>query len=245
MKGYIWFREGLSGHFLKAVLSGSKEPGKFRMDPWYPGIYDSRQDTSDDWLKCGHRLPTYQSFDFVLQILVRQKIYHAIYNVFHKKLLIEQIVPEQYKNWRSNMPFWYDKAFYNIQDYFQKFTQEANASTHSDIVEFDQLLDAEYLNQLSLRYLGKPLQDRSYVVVQEYAQQQLNVELPYHGTDMAEILDTLPDDKINNSPWFAAYAIYKFEYNNNLAESQRRWSIDAITKPIDKQFLLEISQQYN
>jgi len=61
---------------------------------------------------------------------------------------------------------------------------------------------------------------------------------------MQEIVDPISDLQFEQSPWFAAYCLFKFEKNNLLAESQRLWTIDSVTSPIDKKFLLSIEHQY-
>jgi hypothetical protein len=248
MKTFILFREGLSGHYLKSILTGEKTSGKFRMDPWWPGIYDVDRNKHNNIkdsspMQCGHNLPDEQ-FDLTLVILVNRKIYQAIYNNFYKKMLIEEF-ESNYNQWQNNLLFWYDKIYYNIKQYYDLYQQDRVANQILDIVDFDQLLDVEYLDHISTKYFNCSLSDHSRTLAQEYASHQLNIDLTLDGNSMEEILDPIPDSKFQESPWFSAYAIFKFEKNNGLDESQRQWSIDNISQPMDRKFLIDISQKYN
>lgn len=244
MNAFILFKEGLSGHYLKSILNGEETPGKFRMDPWWPGMGATKPPFDWSPVQCGHVSPNHP-VDLVLVILVRQRLYQAIYNVFYKKFLVEQCTPEEYANWQSNLPLWYDRAFYNIRDYYQIFRQNTEQNQNPNIVEFDRLLDPEYVESVSLKYFDRPLTEAARRLITEYASHQLDIELTIDGSSMEEIVAPIPDARFQQSPWFASYAIFKFETNNGLTESQRKWSIDAVTQVIDRQYLLNLSQQYN
>jgi hypothetical protein len=249
MKTLIIFREGLSGHYFKSLVDDLPVDVNFRMDPWYPGIYDQKtrpEDRVNEDCVCLHNAdPVYeQQFDLVLNILVNQKIYHAIYNIFFKKFLIEDIDPEQYKNWKSNLSFWYDKSFYNIKEYYSLLTSDWNNSQYANKINFDNLLDVQYIEAIFKQYYNRKLTDNIVSIVAQYRAKQLEIVLTRDGKTMEEILAVVPDEKFNQSPWFASYCIFKYETNNNLKESQRLWSIDTVDKPIDKKFLLAIADKY-
>lgn len=248
MKTFILFREGLSGNYLKSVLNGEKTSGKFRMDPWWPGIYKIDRSApivcnNSDLVQCGHSIFN-EPVDQTLVILVNRKIYQAIYNNFYKKILIEEF-KNDYSTWQDNLIFWYDKIYYNIKQYYELYQQDRITNQISNVIEFDRLLDVEYLDSISIKYLNRTLSDHSRTLAQEYARYQLNIDLTHKGNSMEEILSPIPDLKFQESPWFSAYAIFKFEKNNCLDESQRQWSIDNISRPMDREFLINISKQYN
>jgi hypothetical protein len=76
------------------------------------------------------------------------------------------------------------------------------------------------------------LNDNQRALIKNYAQLQLQVELADDNTtSMQEILAPISDDMLLQNPWFWAYAVFKFERNNNLTEEQRLWSVDAIKSP--------------
>lgn len=248
MKTLIVFREGLSGHYLKALIDDLPVDIHFRMDPWYPGIYEERkrpiQETDN---VCTHHFPDAtreQQFNLVLHILADQKIYHAIYNNFFKKFLIEDADPEQYKNWKGNLAWWYDKAFYNIKEYYFLSTLDQENSTCTNIVNFDELLDEQYLEVFFKQYYNRTLSDNMKLIIKQYRNAQLPISLTREGSSMQEIVDPIPDKEFDHSPWFASYCIFKYEINNGLQEDQRLWSIDTVCQAIDKKFLLNLQYQY-
>jgi hypothetical protein len=247
MKTLIFFREGLSGHYLKSLVDDVPAKVNFRMDPWYPGIYIEKNQTSHvpDCV-CMHNadLTFEQQFNLVLIILVNKKIYHAIYNNFFKKFLVEDANPDQYKNWKDNLSFWYDKSFYNIKEYYILLTLDQKNNKYENVVDFDEILNEQYLQEFFKRYFNRELSDNMRSIIKQYSVNQLEIELTREGTTMREIIDPIPDNKFNCTPWFASYCIFKYETNNNLKETQRLWSIDDINYPIDKKFLLDIQNKY-
>lgn len=247
MKTLIWFREGLSGHYLKSLVDDRDTKVSFRMDPWWPGLYDRPMSANwhDDCL-CLHPIPNFDSsnFDLVLTVLAHKKIYHAAYNVFYKKLLVEQQLLDQHQQWQSDMVSWYDRAFYNIDEYVRLFSNDAAQNTNANVVNFDHMLDEEYIEQIFKQFFDRSMSSNMRSIVQQYKQKQLILDLSREQTSMKDIVDAVPDQYFLDSPWFAAYCIYKFENNNQLHESQRCWSINTIRQPIDRIFLLDISSQY-
>jgi hypothetical protein len=249
MKTLIIFREGHGGHFLKALINNKPVEAKFRMDPWYPRIYNEPlKDFDYGNCVCLHQSPgsDYEKkFDLVLTILPSQKIYHAIYNIFFKKVLIEQFTNKEYQDWRNNLLFWYDKTYYNIRDYVDRINQDTSNNRYSNVIDFDQIINEEYISKVFQQYFNVDLSDTQKTLIQQYKDKQLNIQLTIDGKSMSEIVDPIPDNYFVETPWFASYCIYKFERNNGLSESQRLWSINTVTSIIDKKFLLNLENQYH
>lgn len=248
MRTLIIFREGLSGNYFKSLIDDVPVNVNFRMDPWTPGLYNKNQPMvkSNDNCVCMHTTdPLYeQQFDVVLNILADQKIYHAIFNNFFKKFLIEDIDPEQYKNWKNALPLWYDKAFYNIKEYYKLLSMDQQNSQYKNKIKFDNLLEVQYIEEVFDKYYNRKLTDNMLSIIKQYREKQLDIELSRGGNDMETIVENIPNERFDQSPWFASYCIFKYETNNGLQESQRLWSIDTVTSPIDKKFLLEIKDKY-
>lgn len=249
MKTIIFFREGLGGHYLKSLIDDSTNPMKFRVDPWYPGLYYHKKFVVEDCVCLHKHLVDWQklsaSFDLVLTIQVQKKIYHAIYNNFYKKFLIENPhLQQDFKNWSQNCTFWYDVTYYNLKEYYGLYQQDLAENTFQNIIDFDNILQVDYIEHIIKKYLGKDLTHNMRRIVSEYAALQLRYDLSGSETDMQDIIRVIPDTEFEESPWFASYCIFKYETSNNLSESQREWSIDSVSTPIDKKFLLEISAKY-
>lgn len=250
MKTIIFFREGLSGHYLKALIDNSKVQASFRMDPWYPGIYNTPKPIKLENCVCVHKhlvdyLQLEKQYELSLTIQVRKKIYQAIYNNFYKKLLVENSSQrENFKTWTTNLSTWYDQTFYNIKEYYQIYQQDLVENTFPNVIEFDNLLDLDYIQHLLMHYYNRPLTKNIKRIVKDYSQLQVQYDLCTNGNDMKDIVSVLPDQVFRESPWFASYCIFKYETNNNLQENQRQWSIDSVTEYIDKSFLLSIASQY-
>jgi len=254
MKTVILFREGLSGHYIKALFDDTPNEIQFRVDPWVPNIYhhNNRKFAHDsDAVQCMHRteidLRLLQNhFDQVLSVQVYQKIYHGIYNNFYKKLLVENTqLKKNFQNWHANSVNWYDIAYYNLKEYYSLFRQDAKQDIRSDIINFDYILDIDYVEQLFEKYLNKPINNNTRRIVEQYRSLQLQYDLSGSEVSMKDLISILPDKVFDESPWFAAYCIFKFEVNNNLDELQRAWSINEINGIINKSVLLEIASKYN
>ena len=251
MKTVIFFREGLSGHYFKSLVDDSNQPVGFRIDPWYPDIYNNpRPTTMLENCVCVHKhLVNCREFeqhrDLILTIQVRHKIYHAIYNNFYKKYLIENPhLQSDFKNWTNNKTFWYDITYYNIKEYYALYQQDLKENTFENIIEFDHILELDYIEQIFLRYYNKSLTENMQNIVKTYRDLQLKYDLSGSECAMSDIVSSLPDHVFLESPWYASYCVFKYETNNGLQESQRQWSIDLASQPIDKKFLLEIANQY-
>jgi hypothetical protein len=252
MKTLIFFREGLSGHYLKSIIDDSTDKINFRVDPWYPGIYNKlRLDVLN--LKCvclhpsGLNITQLQSqFDLTVTIQVHQNIYHGIYNNFYKKFLIEN--PDQqhdFKNWQKNPVLWYDRTFYNMKEYHTLYRQDAVNNTIANVIDFDRMLELDYIEHLLKLYYNQPMTKNMCRIVSDYKSLQLQRDLSGNEKTMHDIVASLDDQDFADSPWFAAYCIFKYETNNGLNENQRQWSIDRIERPIDRSFLLSIADQYS
>lgn len=250
MRTIIFFREGLSGNYLKSLIDDSDESVKFRMDPWKPGTYDKLEFDESINCICTHKNlvevdKLIKPSDLVLTIQVREKIYHAIYNNFNKKFLIENPhLQKDFDCWQKNLSFWYDNTFYNIKEYYNLYQQDLIENQFENIVEFDKILELDYIEYLFDLYYKKPITQNTIRIVEGYKSLQLQYQLDKRGQDMQEIISVLPDQAFLDSPWFASYCIFKYETNNHLEESQRQWSVNDIARPIDKQFLLSIADKY-
>ena len=251
MKTLIIFREGLSGHYFKSLVDDSPVEVNFRMDMPY-GKYnaDKGKKKLNGLCVCSHFSPDIdfvkleKEFNLVLNIQPNEKIYQAVYNVFFKKVLVEEFTTEQYTNWKSNLIFWYDKSYYHTQQYFHLFEQDRKNSRYSNIINFDSLLLESYLEEIFEHYYNRSLTNNMRSIIEQYRKKQLSIDLSRGGSTMQEIIDPIPDINFDQHPWYASYCIFKFEFNNGLLESQRSWSIDTVKTVIDKKFLLEIQHQY-
>lgn len=250
MKTLIVFREGLSGHYLKSLVNNLPVEVNFRMDPWPPEISDVLNSENNESCVCRHFSPgtefikLEQQFDLVLSIHPNKKIYQAVYNVFFKKILVEEFTTEQYANWKNDLIFWYDKSYYNIQEYFHLFEQDRKYSKYSNLIDFDSLLLESYVEKIFEHYYNRPLTSNMKLIIEQYREKQLNINLTRDGLTMQEIVDPIPDINFDQHPWYAAYCIFKYEFNNGLSEKRRSWSIDLVKTVIDKKFLLDIQHQY-
>jgi hypothetical protein len=249
MKTIIFFREGLSGHYLKSLINNNSDPMTFRVDPWHSGIYDDIKPKVEQ-VKCLHKhLVDWQNlsstYDLILTIQVQKKIYHAIYNNFYKKYLIENPhLQQDFQEWPRNQLFWYDVTYYNIKEYHKLYQQDLIENTFENIVNFDNILEIDYIEHIIKKFYNRDLTNNMRRIVKEYAGLQLQYDLSADEIRMQDIIAAIPDKAFMESPWFASYCIFKYETNNQLDENQREWSIDSVTAPIDKKFLLEISARY-
>lgn len=254
MKILILFREGLSGHYLKALIDDYPGEIGFRVDPWYPGIYSSsyinpRSSTAGDCC-CMHTKDVdvqtaLARHDLVLSIQVHRRIYHGIYNNFHKKLLVEQLdLRERFLQWQLEPGFWYDIAFYNLQEYYGLFRKDRAANMINDVVDFDLILEIDYIEKIFQKYLRRSINLNTHRLVASYRAQQLQYDLSGDEKHMKDIVAAIPNNEFHRSPWFAAYCIFKYEINNGLQEERRQWSINEIDRLIDKTTLIDIASKY-
>jgi hypothetical protein len=251
MRTLIFFREGLSGHYLKSLITDSQAEMTFRVDSWKPGIYNQRRvDNSNDSCVCMHAHLTdwqqlNQDFDVVLSIQVHKKIYQAIYNNFYKKYIVENPhLQQDFKNWKNNQLFWYDTTYYNTKEYYELYQQDLANNVFENVIDFDRILDIDYVDEILNKYYGKNVTKNTRRLVKTYSDLQLCYDLSRPDKNMKDIVADLPDCVFIESPWYASYCLFKFETNNNLTENQRQWSIDSIQEPIDKSTLLKIATQY-
>jgi len=250
MKTLIFFREGLSGNYLKSLVTDCTDEIKFRVDRWDPSINEPPAIFNNKNCICIHKHPSnYNKIitpdDLILTIQVSNKIYHATYNNFYKKFLVENTgLADKFKNWHSDLVTWYDITFYNIKEYYHLYKQDLANNTISNVIEFDRMLELDYIEEIFKHYYNRPVSNNMKRIVTTYKELQLQYDLTGSQHTMNDIVAELPASVFLESPWFASYCIFKFETNNNLLESQRLWSIDLLNKPIDKQFLLDIATQY-
>lgn len=253
MKTLIFFREGLSGHYLKSIINDSPDKINFRVDPWYPDCYNKLRPTVLNSEECVCLHPTgldinrlQMQFDLTVTVQVHQHIYHGIYNNFYKKFLIEN--PDQqndFKNWQKNSVYWYDRTFYNMKEYYNLYQQDVANNTIANVIDFDRILELDYIEHIMKLYYNRPLTKNMRRIICEYKSLQLQKDLSRDEKSMQDIVATLDDQDFIDSPWFSAYCIFKYETNNSFVESQRQWYIDNIDRLIDKSFLLSIADQYS
>jgi hypothetical protein len=238
MKTGIVFREGQSGHYLKSIILNdeSKNVG-FRMPERYPA--SSITLTHNNNYK-KHKL----EFDQVLRILPTNRIYSAVYNNFMKKLITEEYSAAILNNWLSNPIYWHDRCYYNIVEYHGLITEDIHTNLYPDIIDFDQLLNRDYLSSILVRYFQSEFSENQEKIRKTYEELQLTLDLDQDSTSMIDIVDIVTDELLMKNPWFFSYCIHKYELANNLNPENRLWSINNIDQIPTKQLLLALAQQY-
>jgi len=241
MKPAIVFREGCSGHFLYALITNHPaESVKFRMADRYENaqsdIYLTHQTNYAQHKKMFHPL---------LRILPTKKIYNVIYNIFMKKTLVEEFNKTALEFWTQDCVFWYDKCYYQIKHFYQLIMQDIATNQYADIVDFDRMLDQQYIQQILKDYFNKEFGNNQQQLLTNYAQLQLPIDLNNDcASSMHEILQPITDQMLMQNPWFWAYCVFKFEQNNGLSEQQRAWTVNDITAVQARQNLIDIATQY-
>jgi hypothetical protein len=236
MTRLIVFREGHSGNFLKALIENAPaEAVGFRI--WETESNAVSLSHENNW--AAHQ----RQYSTVVRILPQRAIYNAIYNVYAKKILIEQI--SQQPAWHHNLHFWYDKCFYNIQEYHQLIKHDIATNVYPNVVNFDQLLDVHYVQQVLQQYFDLDMDHNRQQIVENYRQAQLPVQLLDDSEQsMEKICQDITDQQFAEDPWFWAYCVYKYEHNNRLKEQQRLWSVNDITEPATRRDLASLSSCY-
>jgi hypothetical protein len=239
MKTVIVFREGQSGHYLKSViLKKNLDDVKFRMIEHYPANNITLTHTNNyDKHKA--------EFDLVLRVLPTRRIYYAIYNNFMKKLIAEEFSASGLDNWYKDPVYWHDRCYYNIVEYHDLITMDMQHNCYPNVVDFDQLLDSNYLTLVLTRYFQIDFDQDRDNIRQRYKSLQLPMDLDQPSTRMEDITTVVPDDLLKKNPWFFSYCIHKYEQTNNFTPKNRRWSINDIHQIPTKQLLLALAQQYS
>jgi hypothetical protein len=238
MKTLIVFREGHSGRFLQSVIQDTKaSQASYRMEDLFRfnlmGTHELDLDKQQ------------KEYDIVLRILPQHNIYNAIYNIFTKKTLLEEFPQFKLEDWKQDIDFWYDKCFYLIDEYHTRIRQDICNNQYPNVVNFEKLTDEHYLDQVMQQYYNVSLTDNQRKLIQNYSRLQLSITLADDNQkEMTEIIEHITDQMLSDNPWFFAYCVFKFEKNNNLAESARLWSINNIITPPTRKKLLEIATQY-
>jgi hypothetical protein len=227
MKAVVVFREGQSGNFLRSVISNQPAAvASLR-------INDSLRDSFNDiQVLLTHDPDDLPESDCLLRILPTHNIYNACYNVFIKKILVEQFSESDMKNWTDNLTFWYDKCYYNIREYYFKIHKDIASNTIHNTIDFDRLTDLAYLADILHVHFGLELNNNQRALAEKYAKLQLPIALTDDDTQlMQDILEPITDQMLLQNPWFWAYAVFKFEHNNNLTEQDRLWSVNDFKVP--------------
>jgi hypothetical protein len=153
MKATIVFCEGHSGNFLRSVLlNHSASVADFRIND----CLNNSQNGINILLT--HDPNNVVGVDCVFRILPTRKIYNPIYNIFMKKVLVEEFPNFDLANWINNPVFWYDKCYYHIQEYYSKIHNDISTNTIQHVIDFDQLTDIEYLSNLLQQHLQRHLE---------------------------------------------------------------------------------------
>ena len=143
-------------------------------------------------------------------------------------------------NWVDDPVFWYDKCYYHIQEYYHRIHKDISTNTIQHVIDFDQLTNLEYLTDLLQQYFHLEFTDNRRALVTKYSELQLPINLEDDSTvDMQDILAPITDHMLLQNPWFWAYAVFKFEHNNNLTEQHRLWSVNNFKIPQTRNDLLQ------
>jgi hypothetical protein len=238
MKTVIVFREGQSGHYLKSViLNNALTNVGFRMTEQYQENSITLTHANDYEL---HKT----EFDLILRILPTKQIYLAIYNNFMKKLITEEYSTTVLDNWQSNPVYWHDRCYYNIVEYYNLITQDIQTNSYPKIINFDQLLDKDYLTSILTQYFQVEYDNAREVIRKTYKELQLSMNLDQNVNNMEDIISVVNDDLLAKNPWFFSYCLHKYEQTNNFVPENRQWSIDNIHQVPTRQLLVSLADQY-
>lgn len=224
----IVFRAGHSGHFLSSVIQDHPaDTAKFRMADNYQNRRLTIFLTHDVEAAC--RDP---GLSPVFRILPTYNIYNAIYNIFMKKILIEEFSNFDLSTWAHDPVFWYDKCYYQIKDCYYQICNDITTNTIQNIVDFDRITDCDYIANWLLQNFNLEFNSNRQMLVQRYASMQLQLELKNDNiTLMQDIIGPITNKMLLENPWFWAYIVFKFEHNNNLLETDRVWSVNNFNRP--------------
>jgi len=227
MKTVIVFCEGHSGHFLRSViLNHPVAVASFRI----PDNLDSSRDGID--VRLTHDPGDIVDSDCVFRILPTRNIYNAIYNIFMKKVLVEEFPEFDLTNWVDDPVFWYDKCYYHIQEYYHRICKDISTNTIQNTIDFDRLTNLEYLTDLLQQHFHLEFDHNRHALVKKYLGLQLQINLENDSVlQMSDILAPITDRMLLQNPWFWAYTVFKFEINNNLTEQDRLWSVNNFKIP--------------
>jgi len=239
MKTVIVFREGQSGHYLKSIiLNNNLTNVGFRMPEHYQ--------TSNITLTHINNYEKHMAdFDLALRILPTKQIYITVYNNFMKKLITEEYSASVLDNWHANPVYWHDRCYYNIVEYYNLITQDIQTNCYPIIIEFDRLLDSDYLSDILFRYFQIEFDEGREKIRKTYKELQLTLDLDQDTVCMSDIVDVVTDELLMKNPWFFSYCIHKYELANDLTVQNRAWSINNIDQVPTKLLLLNLAQQYS
>jgi hypothetical protein len=241
MKAVVVFREGHSGNFLRSViLNHPVDVAEFRINDY---LNSSLNGIS---VLLTHDPKHAPDADYVFRILPTRKIYNPIYNVFMKKVLVEEFPNFELANWVDDPVFWYDKCYYNIEEYYNKIHNDIATNTVGNVIDFDRLTDCHYVANLLQKHFEVDFDHNRRRLVENYADLQLNIDLVDDATlSMQDILKPITDSMLLQNPWFWAYAVFKFEHNNKLTGNHRLWSVNDFKVPQTRLDLLQYCYQMN
>jgi hypothetical protein len=235
MKTVIVFCEGHSGRFLQSViLNHPVEIASFRISDYLSSDLNGRD------IILTHNVNDILPSDCAFRILPTLNIYNPIYNVFMKKVLMEEFPGFDLAKWVNDPVFWYDKCYYLIRDYYNQIHNDISTNTIKNVIDFDRITNTEYLKDLLLQHFGLEFDNNRRALVKKYAELQLQMDLTEDSTQqMQDILAPITDHMLVQNPWFWAYAVFKFEHNNNLTEQHRLWSVNNFKVPQTRNDLIQ------
>lgn len=260
MKTVISFDEGCSGNFLAAILTNSEICKYHRIDApgnilEYSGMphFGWQGKPHYDWTiknpELKNLIITHEhdvkkikevfGADTVIRIQTITGLFSALYNVFSKKHVLEQQTPVL-SSWPENLSLCYDLALEHIKDYYKKFTVSRDYDT-AIILDYGYFYNKEKLLDFAKLHNLKITNEN---LIDEYIARQMPLMLDMPQCKrMEEIVELIPENYFVESPWFACYCIFCFEYINNLSEDKRLWSISH-TPFLNKKTLVELSYLY-
>jgi hypothetical protein len=163
-----------------------------------------------------------------------------------KKVLVEEFPNFELANWVDDPVFWYDKCYYNIEEYYNKIHNDIATNTVGNVIDFDRLTGCHYVANLLQKHFEVDFDHNRRRLVENYADLQLNIDLVDDATlSMQDILKPITDSMLLQNPWFWAYAVFKFEHNNKLTGNHRLWSVNDFKVPQTRLDLLQYCYQMN
>lgn len=240
MKTLIVFREGHSGNFLKALVQNyPADQVQHRVNELhFKQLRDITLTHDVDYLL--HQ----RQYNQVLRILPTHRIFAAIFNNFSKKILIEMTPPGEYAQWHNNTVRWYDQCYYNQVEYRKLIQQDIAQNQYPNVIDFDQLLNAKYIDKILQRYFNQRLNDNHKELLQHYKDQQLTADVDRLDKKMPIIIGAITDDMFEENPWFFANCVYRYELANGYTESDRLWTMDHCRTVQKSQDLIQLADEY-
>lgn len=227
---------GCSGNFLARLISDvdvSEQKSFYRID------IDRNSDVAAldflDFSKINqHRVVVLHDFDRKnlryfpnakhIAIYPYTNVGNIIYNITTKK------VTPNIKNIKDQYYLW-------LQDWHKHII---NKKPNYKCWNYNSLKDIDFLQKEIFKFNQNQIE---FFYTYWKNQNQYNLNIPEKKSSMEDIIC---QNKIKNwfNDWSAIYAIYCYEYCNNICETQRQWSIDNL-ELTNWENLCSIQEQYN